>query len=293
MSITIEQQANAILGESPIWSATEQALYWIDISRPALFRYTPGRGQTGIWPMPSDIGAAAFWQPGRMLVSLEREGLCALELGSGVLTELAHPARGWVGRFNDGRVDPRGRFYAGWAPHDRSQAGRLFRMDGDCTVTVALDDVTAPNGIGWSPDGTAMYVTDSQINTIWRFDYDLAAGTLSNRAAFVRQPRESGIYDGLCVDREGCVWTALYGGGSVLRLSPSGSELSRIAFPVRLTTACCFGGADYRTLLVTSAIRKQTASELSDQPAAGSLFSLSASARGMPEMAFAGDRAPK
>ncbi len=282
------QQANAILGEGPIWHPDEGALYWIDILRPAIYRFTPGKGQTGNWPMPSAIGAIGLCGGGHLIVALESQAICLLELSSGKLQRHCDPTsacglQNVPGRFNDGRVDALGNFWVGWLTHDRKRPGALFRIEPSGAVRKVLDSPVAPNGLGWSPDGRIMYVTDSHINTIWAYECDLGRGKLGNRRKLAKYDRSKGVFDGLCVDSHGNIWSALYGGGAVVQLDPDGRELTRIALPTRLVTACSFGGDGLRTLFVTSAIRKQNMAELLPQPLAGALFALPVSVAGQLE----------
>ncbi len=282
------QQANAILGESPIWHQAEGALYWIDIQRPAIYRFTPGKGQTGNWPMPSAIGAIGLCAGGHLIVALESEAICLLELSSGKLQPHCDPIsacdlQNVPGRFNDGCVDALGNFWVGWLTHGRKRPGALFRIEPSGAARKILDSPVAPNGLGWSPDGRTMYVTDSHINAIWAFDCDLGRGELHNRRKLAKRDRSTGIFDGLSVDSQGNIWTVLYGGGAVVQMAPDGRELSRIELPTRLVTACSFGGDGLRTLFVTSAVRNQTIAELLPQPFAGALFAVPVSAAGLLE----------
>ncbi len=273
------QQANAILGEGPLWHPDEGAFYWIDILRPAIYRFVPGQGQTGNWPMPSAIGAMGFCRDGQLIVALENEAVCLFDPETGNLQQFVDPIsvcgpKNVAGRYNDGRVDALGNFWLGWLTHGRKQPGALFRIESSGAVCKILDDPVAPNGLGWSPDGRVFYFTDSHINTIWAFDCDLETGALEQRREFAKQDRSKGIFDGLCVDAGGNVWTALYGGGAVVKLLPDGCEGGRIELPVRLATSCCFGGDGLRNLLITTAVRGQNAAELLTQPRAGSVFSI-------------------
>jgi len=282
------QQANAILGEGPLWHPDEGALYWMDIQRPAIYRFVPGKGQTGNWPMPSAVGAMGFCRDGRLIVALENEAVCLFDPDTGDLQPFVDPVsvcgpKNVSGRYNDGRVDARGNFWVGWLSHDRKQPGALFRITPSGKVGKVLDDPVAPNGLGWSPDGRIFYFTDSHINTIWAYDCDLETGALGQRREFVKQDPSQGIFDGLCVDAAGNVWTALYGGGAVVKLSPDGREAARINLPVRLVTSCCFGGDGLRNLLITTAVRGQDAVELLTQPQAGSVFSIVTEQLGMAE----------
>jgi len=281
-------QTNAILGEGPLWHPEQAALYWIDILRPAIYRFTPGQGQTGNWPMPSPIGAMGLCASGQLIVALENEAVCLFDPTGADLLPLADPVsicgpKNLAGRYNDGRVDKLGNFWVGWLSHDRKQPGALFRIMPNGDVSKILDDPVAPNGLGWSPDGSTFYFTDSHINTIWAYECDLEAGILGARRVLARQERDQGIFDGLSVDCDGNIWTALYGGGAVVQLSPQGHELSRIELPARLVTSCCFGGEAMGELFITTAVRHQKAHELIAQPLAGSLFSIVANGPGIVE----------
>lgn len=282
------QQANAILGEGPLWHPEQKALYWIDVIRPAIYRMVPGKGQTGNWPMPSAVGAFALCRSGQLIVALENEAVCLFDPVTGKLQPFVDPVsicgpRGNQGRYNDGRVDALGNFWLGWLSHDRQQPGALYRIDAAGGVKRVLDDPVAPNGLGWSPDGRTLYFTDSHINTIWAYACDLATGVLGARRELAKQDRSEGVFDGLCVDAQGNIWTALYGGGAVVQLAPDGRERMRIDLPVRLVTSCCLGGDRLQDLLITTAIRRQNTAELVTQPLAGSVFSIPIALPGIAE----------
>lgn len=280
------QQSNARLGETPIWNSRDNSLYWIDLERPCIFRFDPLKGQTGIWPVPSIIGAIGFCADGRLIVALENEGICLFDLETGALEQIAHPRKGDIGRFNDGKVDHLGRFWIGWLTIDRKSNGNLFCIRPDGSFDAPVSEIVAPNGLGWSPDKRTMYVTDSHIGTIWAYPHDPETGELGERSVFVKKPVEEGVYDGLAVDTDGDVWSAIYRGGCVLRYSPDGTLRETLLVPADLTTSCCFGGEDLRTLFVTSGIRGQSVPELTHQPLAGSLFSAVTSVSGQEEHLF-------
>jgi len=292
------QQANAILGEGPLWHSEQQALYWIDIQRPAIYRLTPGGGQTGNWPMPSAVGAMGFCHDGRLIVALENEALCLFDPNTGDLQPFVDPValcgpNNIAGRYNDGRVDALGNFWVGWLSHDRQQPGALFRIEPSGAVTKILDDPVAPNGLGWHPDGHIFYFTDSHINTIWAYECDLQTGVLGPRKMLASQDRSMGIFDGLCVDTNGDIWTALYGGGAVVKLSPDGQVLAKIDLPTRLVTSCCLGDDKLQNLMITTAIRGQDSAELAPQPLAGSIFSFGSNQPGQAENLFGIQTIPK
>ncbi len=289
-TITCVQQANAFLGEAPVWHPEEQRLYWVDVGRPAIYAFEPGRGQVGIWPLPSQTGFIAPRKGGGLIAASRHEGIFALDLEHGVtLTPIAQPAAGRPpGLYNDGAVDAKGRLWVGWLTDSRVMPGALFRVDPGGNTTTMIDDVFASNGLGWSPDGKTFYHTDSHFGVIWAYDYNLVSGTLGSRRRFLSLDVSRETPDGLQVDTDGHVWTAVYKGGRLIHLTPDGSIVEEIAIPTRLTTSCAFGGPDMETLYVTTAIRQQNGKELLDQPLAGGLFSLRPGARGQPDTPFSG-----
>ena len=275
IEIACVQQANAQLGEGPVWHPQENRLYWADVTRPCIYAFEPGAGQVGIWPMPSEVGFLVPREGSGVVAGLRAEGIVAVDTADGRLTPLVQPAIGKPsGRFNDARTDPKGRLWTGWLTDSRLMPGTLYRIDPDLSVTAVLNDIVASNGMGWSPDCATFYYTDSHIGTIWAAEFDLDSGELGERRRFfaTRVPGETP--DGMQVDAEGCVWTVIYNGGRIVRLDPGGKVIAEIALPVRLTTSAAFGGAGLATLYVTSAIRQQQAVVLDGQPEAGGLFAL-------------------
>ena len=155
-------------------------------------------------------------------------------------------------QFNDVSADPSGRFFAGtyyWP----NGTGTLYRFDPDGSINIVEDDISISNGIGFSPDLKTMYHTDSIPRTIYAYDYDVSSGNVSNRREFTSLPESEGITDGMTVDADGFVWSAIWGGGCVIRFDPDGHEERRITFPAKQTSSCGFGGADLNELYVTSA----------------------------------------
>ncbi len=227
-------------------------------------------------------------------------GLYHIDLGTGRLTPLAHApfdARRFI--FNDGRCDPSGRFFAGamylpLKPGDQSgdeHASPLWRYDGDGRWTGVTDPVTLSNGLAWSPDGRTMYHSDTEPKVIWAYDYDSETGTPSNRRVFaeIEVEDESGGPDGATVDSDGFYWCALYANGALLRLDPDGQIERRIPMPVKYPTMPAFGGADLRSVFVTSANWPLSPAERARRPDEGSLFCLEAPVPGLPPNRFKSD----
>ncbi len=281
-------------GESPVWHVAEQALYWVDIPAGQLWRWDAASGQTRHWQAPEMLACLAHAGPGRWIAGME-SGMFELKVdvqreGTAMqCTPLAGVAHALPNmRFNDGRCDRQGRFIAGSMVMNMglaSRAGTLYRFDAAGLVPV-LGDLITPNGLGFSPDGRTMYLSDSHpsVQTIWAFDYDVASGTPSNRRVFVDMNLFPGRPDGAAVDADGCYWICGNDAGLIHRFTPEGRLDGSLAVPVKKPAMCAFGGAGLDTLFVTSI--RPDGLDLSDQPLAGSVFALRPGVRGLPEPAF-------
>jgi len=279
----------ASLGECPVWSAAEQLLYWVDINAPSLNRFDPATGANHAMPMPSSIGCFALRKAGGFVVAL-RDGLW-LAGADGVLERkvAAAPYDPAHHRFNDGRCDPQGRLFAGTMNEKRdAPSAALYRVDADFRITEVLGGLTISNGLAWSPDGRTMYHADTPTLTINAFAFDAATGTPSNGRVFACFAAETDRPDGAAVDSEGCYWIAFYRGGRIARLSPRGEVLASHPVPALCPTMCAFGGADLRTLYVTSARQQRAADELARLPQSGGIFALRVDVPGIAEPLFAG-----
>ena len=279
----------ASLGECPVWSTAEQALYWADINAPSLNRFDPATGGNRVMPMPSSIGSFALRKRGGFIIAL-RDGLWLArpdgKLERRVVEAPYDPAHH---RFNDGRCDPQGRFFAGTMNEKRdAPSAALYRIDTDFAITEIFANLTISNGLAWSPDGRTMYHADTPALTINAFDFDAASGMPSKGRVFARFEAETDRPDGAAVDSEGCYWIAFYRGGRVVRLSPAGKMLASFPLPAKCPTMCAFGGADLRTLYVTSARQQRDADELARLPQSGGIFAMRVDVPGLPEPAFAG-----
>lgn len=281
--------ARASLGESPVWSDAEQVLYWVDINAPSLNRFDPATGRNTPIAMPASIGCVALRQGGGFVVAL-RDGIW-LAGADGTLECMIAPAPydSAAQRFNDGRCDRQGRFFAGSMNEKRdANSAALWRVDADHRVTRVLDDIMISNGLAWSPDGRTMYHADTPTRTIRAFAYDIATGTPSMPRVFAQWAGEADRPDGGVVDSAGNYWTAFYRGGRVLQLSPAGATLAEYAIPAMCPTMCAFGGADRRTLFVTSARQMRDEDELVRLPCSGGIFAMRVDVPGLSEPLFRG-----
>ena len=287
------------VGESPVWSARHQALFWVDIPGRRLWCWQAASGQARSWPAPAQVACIALqagsedlsW--GRWVAGME-EGVALLtpaddgQLQVEALAPVQHPQPGM--RFNDGRCDRQGRFWAGTMVADMSLAavqGTVYRLDGAPAhaaprTTPVLPGFITPNGMAFSPDGRTMYLSDSHPNvqTVWAFDYDTDTGTPHHRRVFVDMKPLPGRPDGAAVDADGCYWICGNDAGLVHRFTPDGRLDRSLAVPVKKPAMCAFGGAGLETLFVTSI---RPGGDVSDQPLAGGLFALRPGVRGLDE----------
>src|SRR5882672_3525479 len=258
------------LGECPLWDELTGTLWWVDILAPSLQRFD---GSVKTYALPEAMGSFAFREKGGFLAAM-KTGMYFFEASDLSLKEICRPEKNLAAnRFNDGRCDRNGRFWAG-TMHEaiREPTGALYRLSPGGACERRRTGITVPNSLAWSPDGRTMYFADSPRRTIWAFDYDGASGEPSNERVFVTT--EAGFPDGSCVDADGCVWNAEYGGWRVVRYTPAGKIDRVIALPVQNPTCCCFGGTNLDVLYITTATQRLGKDELEKQPLAGSVLAL-------------------
>ncbi len=294
-SLRLPLDARDLLGESPVWDARGQALFWVDTrSRRVHHARRDASGNLHDlrhWDTPQEVGSIALAGPGRLLLALT-DGFSTLDLASGAVTPVAgvvHPKPPM--RLNDGRTDREGRFVCGsMALGRREPDGELYRLETDGRVTRLLGGNIVSNATCFAPDGRTLYHADSHAGVIRAWDYGLD-GTLSNERAFVdTRPQGSGP-DGATVDAEGCLWVALVLAAKVARYAPDGRLLRTLDLPVPYPTCPCFGGPELDTLYVTS-IRDSGNALRTDDPAAGALVEVRGlGVRGLPEVPWAGSTA--
>ena len=252
MTITRLDVPMAAIGEGPVWDVAEQALYWIDILGRQVFRHDPQSGETRQWPVPDIIGSMAIRADGGAIVALGG-GVHTLDLVSGECALLAtSPHLDAQLQLADGKVDRRGRFIVGSSDRGMKEPrGKLFALDpGARELRVIDDDIFLANGPCWSPDDTVFYHADSIRNTIYAYDYDIDAGTVSGRRVFATTDDLGGIPDGATVDADGHVWSAICEGGKIVRFRPDGSIERVIDFPQKRPGSVMFGGPALDRLFV-------------------------------------------
>jgi L-arabinonolactonase len=281
--------AKSLLGEGPLWDVGEQQLFWVDIKRRLIHRFDPATGEDRSWSTPEDVGSLAVRERGGLLVAL-KSGFHFYDLETGKATSLALPqAQPDNNRFNDGKPDRLGRFWAGsMDDHEKSPSGGLFRLDKNLECKQMVDGIICSNALCWSPDDRLMYYADSWRRTVWAWDFELETGTIRNRRVFIEVPPSEGVPDGATVDVEGFIWVALWDGWQVVRYDPAGRARQSVKLPVARPTCPMFGGSRLDTIYLTSASIGLSDAQLKEQPLAGSLFAFEPGVPGLPEMRFGG-----
>jgi L-arabinonolactonase len=255
MQLRIDEiySAGLVLGESPVWDAEHEWLYWVDIVGKSVFRSRADGAELAQWAVPLMVGALALWQDDCIILALAN-GFHRLDLLSGKTELLAGIPEGPDMRLNDGKVGRDGRFIAGSMQIDaKDPVGSLYLLDHDLSVEIVDETYMIPNGPCWSADGATFYCGDSNLRTIWSFDYDVATGAVSNKQVFAVLPDDvGGVCDGATVDAEGCLWSAAVFAGKLVRFSPDGSVDRIVEVPVKNVTSLNFGGSDMDVLFLTS-----------------------------------------
>ena len=286
-TVTCIADVHAVLGEGPVWVEREAALYWVDIKGWKIFRIDEA-GERREWTTPFRVGSLVPRASGGFIAGTD-EGIAEIDLEAGRFTILHHPeAHLPDNRFNDGKVDRSGRFWAGTMDDTEQQAtGTLYRVAPDLTASAIDGGYKITNGPAFSLSGDIMYSTDTARQVTYAFDLD-AHGNATNRRTFAAFGKGDGNPDGMTVDAEGCLWIAVWGGWCLRRYSPVGECIGTLELPVGQPTSCAFGGANLDRLYITSARIGIGDQDLAKQPQAGGLFVCSPGVRGVTELPFAG-----
>ena len=283
MNLRCVLDAKAGLAEGPHWWAEKGVLLWVDIEASRVGLFDPVARSNRFLDLPSHVGAVVPTTAGD-LVAATAQGFVRLDPDSGVVTALHDPEPGRSEhRFNDGKCDPWGRFWAGTMAYDFSPgAGSLWRLNNDFSCSLQWQELTISNGLAWSLDRRFLYLIDSPTLTVMAFPLTSTGGLADHPTTCITIPAEwDALPDGMCIDAEGKLWIALFGGSAVTRWDPQDGRLMQtVELPCRQVTSCCFGGPDLDQLLITTARRGLDAQALGDQPLAGGLFQLSLGMKG-------------
>ena len=285
-------EAENHLGETPLWSTEEQALYWVNCEQPSeIHRLNPKSGAHDVWPMPQRVGGVVL-APRRRLVVALADGLYDFDPSDGSLALwVASPLPPHV-KLHECQCDRQGRFRVGaydhhYSPTNREpRGGAFFRLDGD-SLNPVIPDISIANGLAISPDGRTLYAADAPTRLVEAFDLDPATGALSNRRPFVRLVDGQGFVDGAAVDAEGGYWLAAVGAGALRRYLPDGTLNRVVPLPCSNPTKPTFGGPDLDVIYVTSTRLAIGAQDTPEARRNGGLFAFKPGVRGLPEPVLA------
>ncbi|WP_297352480.1 SMP-30/gluconolactonase/LRE family protein [Paraburkholderia sp.] len=287
------------LGEGPLWDAQEQRLYWIDSTAAEIYSCEADGSDVHRYFVPTHIGSMALREQGGAVVALA-SGLHFYDFDAQTVQLIADPEHDEPEtRFNDGKVDRRGRFVAGTMAYDfdrydadrgqrPTRSGGLYRLDTNGTVTRLDGGISCSNGPCWSPDNRTLYFTDTYDKLMYAYDYDIETGAASNRRVFASARGMAGTFDGATVDAQGYVWSALVFGGRILRFAPDGRLDRVVPFPVRNLTSVMFGGPDLDVLYVTSMGRPMWGIPQKEREKGGLFAVTGLGVKGLSEPRFAG-----
>ncbi len=287
--VRLAAKAENTLGEVPVWDQGSQSLWWVDIEGCLLQRLHEPTGEVKVWKLPERIGSFALREGGGVVCAFA-SGFAFYDLENGDIDWIARPEADLPGnRFNDGKVDRNGRFWAGTMDDSLSnRTAALYRLDADLSVHRMETGIGISNALCWSPDDRFFYFADTLQQELWVYDYDANSGAIVNRRLFAHTRDQPGNPDGSTIDADGYMWNAQWDGWRLVRYAPDGSVDRVVDLPVQKPTSCMFGGTDLKTLYVTTAIWDLTPEDLADQPWAGSLLALDVGVAGLPETRFAG-----
>lgn len=278
------------LGEGPVWDPVEQVLYWVNIKAREIHRFDPATGKDTFWKTPADVGSIGLREGGGMVVALTT-GFFFFDPATEKFTAIAEPEPDFPeNRFNDGKTDRQGRFWAGslYDPDESKATGALWRLATDLACTKMVENIFASNGLAFSPDSKVMYYADSRQRKVWAWDFDADDGAIFNRRVFIELKAGEGGPDGAAVDDDGFYWLTQPPASLLVRYDPKGRADRVIEMPVSQPTCCAFGGADMGTLFITSAKYKLPREKLEKQPLAGNLFALRPGVKGPADVRFGG-----
>ncbi len=283
-SITPIEQSITELGESPLWDHRLNRLYWVDIMQGKVLWMDMKTGHHSFIKLATSVGTLALSDDPEQILLASGDGFARLHLQTEIVTAIHDPEAEIAGnRFNDGKIDPRGCFWAGTMAIDgQGTAGSLYCLDADSQVERKLIDVACSNGLVWNQAHDTFYYIDTGKRSVDAFDYDLSTGVISNRRILLSIGEEDGYPDGMTIDAEGALWVALWGASSVIRIDPvSQTIIQRIDLPVSQVTSCAFGGDDFSILFITTANIGLTDTQKANEPLAGSIFTTEEGVKGL------------
>lgn len=264
----------AIVGEGSLWDVDHQQLLWVDILDHKIYAFDPKTNSNRGFDLGQDIGTVVITESG-LWAYVDQNGVGYMNPKTGETTQAQQPEKNNPEiRFNDGKCDPRGTFWAGTMAYDcENGAGTLYEFDSKGNTKIKIEGVTISNGLVWSSDRTKFYFIDSLTYEVHQYDYNKITGKIQNKKIVSTIDKNAGLPDGMAIDDEDHLWVALFGGGKVIRInSETGEIVFEVVLPVPNITSCAFGGANMDELYITTASYLMDREELEKYPLSGSLF---------------------
>ena len=270
----VVQPNRCVLGESPIWDDKHKRILWVDILKGEIHYYYPDRSEHNMFKLDQMVGAIAISASGGIVAALKSE-IAMVNLNNETIDVISKVETNLPdNRFNDGKCDPAGRFWAGtMSISNKPNAGSLYSLEKGFSVKTKIIGVSCSNGLAWSLDYKTLYYIDTPTQNVVAYNYDITSGGITRKRIVVSIPIKEGYPDGMTIDTEGMLWVALWGGWKVIRYNPgNGEQLHQINLPVSQVTSCTFGGDKMEDIYITSAKTGLLKKDLIAQPLAGSLF---------------------
>ncbi|EJR23400.1 SMP-30/gluconolactonase/LRE family protein [Bacillus cereus] len=286
--IELVLDAKASLAEGPCWNEKKQLLYWVDIMERKLCIYNPTANTNRVIALNQKIGCVVPYLEDVLLLAMEK-GFYSINVNTEKLTHIFDPEPHLIeNRFNDGKCDPAGRFWAGSTDtYGMNAVGSLYCLHHNLSVEKKVSHVNTSNGIAWSPDHTYFYFIDTPTKKVVRYQYNIRTGEIHNPSDVIIFSENDGLPDGMTIDEEGCLWIAHWGGSKITRWNPStGEQILSIPIPALYVTSCTFGGPNLTDLYITTARTRMTDDELKEYPHVGGIFRIQTNVKGCPTYSF-------
>ena len=274
LNIDIVVDCTSLLGEGPVWDNVQKCICWIDILNGNIHQFWPDQKKFITISVQQMIGCLAVCTNNDFIAALQN-GFAFIDRDNGAIKLIADPEAHLSGnRFNDGKCDPAGRFWAGsMSLSEEAGAGSVYVVQNDSQPIKIIESVTISNGMAWSPDHQTFYYIDTPTFLILAYDYDIVNGQIGNKRTVIKIDDQDGYPDGMTIDNEGMLWIAHWDGWQITRWNPgTGKKIHSLKLPVAKITSCMFGGNNLEDLYITTAKVGLTENELKQQPLAGSLF---------------------
>lgn len=282
-SVELAFRINSCVGEGPLWDDRSQTLFWIDVLDGKVFNFNPITQKNGEIEIGKHVGAIALTDASE-IVAAARDEIVSIDLSNSSITSVVRVINNERFRFNDGRVDARGRFVVGSMGYEpKPGTAALYSITLPKTIDTVLGNVGLSNGLCWSEENKKLFYIDTLTSEVAEYSYDLETGRVSNRRTVITFETSHGSPDGMTIDREGNLWVAFWDGGCLRRISQRGKVISEIKLPVSRVTSAAFGGENFDRLFITTASYLLSEEELAREPLAGSLFVLETDTQGFPE----------